>query len=115
MCKERPLHFNTTVQKYVLPQKVVIDNLCNSITVRNAGNSLLIFDDEVIQPGANKVIGGNRLEIFIGRKDISFQPTTNQDIPVPQPTPRVDVAYVTQKFYIRESLEKAGCLDNDGL
>lgn len=101
MCKRQYRYYNTTTQGYSAPvQKIVIDRKCNTITVRNAGNSLVIYDDEIIQPGQSKTIGGNQDEIFIGRKDLAFQPTTNQPIPQPQPLPRVDFAYVTQKFYI---------------
>ncbi len=102
MCDEKILYYNTVTQAYSVATKIVVQDKCNGITIRNAGNSFLIMDDEIIQPGQSKAIGGNRLEYFIGRKDISFTAQT----PV-QPAPRVDLCYVTQKFYV----ERRGAID----
>jgi hypothetical protein len=109
---EKPLLYNTTVQAYAIAQKITIHDLCNGITIKNLGNSLVIFDDEIIQPGASKAIAGNRKEIFVGRKDLSFQPTTNQPIPVVQPVPRVDFAYITQKFYVPRKPTEPGFIED---
>lgn len=94
MCDEKILYYNTVTQSYSFPQKVVIQDKCNGFTIRNAGNSILIMDDEQIQPGESKAIGGNRNEYFVGRKDISFAPQAVQ------PAPRIDLCYVTQKYYV---------------
>jgi hypothetical protein len=87
--KEEFLYYNTTTQAYALPQKVTIDRYCNGITLINAGTSNVIFDDEIIVPGESKAISGNRKEIFVGRKDISFAGAG------------VNLCFVTQKFYVK--------------
>jgi hypothetical protein len=87
--KEEWLFYNTQVQGYSAPIKIEIDRFCNGITVFNAGTTVAVFDDEQLQPGESKSISGNRKEIFVGRKDLSFQGAG------------VNLAYVTQKFYVK--------------
>lgn len=90
------LYYNTTTQQYNSNQKIIIDPRCNGITVKNAGTSVLIFDDEQLQPTQSKMIGGNRKEIMVGRKDISFTGAGT------------NLAYVTQKFYVKfDPLDKS--------
>lgn len=90
----RPLYYNTVVLAYATAQKIDLDNRCNGITVKNAGTTQVIIDDEILQPGESKAIGGNLGEIFIGRKDIYFQ------VPTPAPAVITNLAYVTVKFYV---------------
>lgn len=85
---EEWLYYNTTTQQYNANQKIILDIHCNGITIKNAGTSVVLFDDEQIQPTQSKMIGGNRKEIMIGRKDLSFQGAGT------------NLAYVTQKFYV---------------
>lgn len=87
-------YYNIVKQLYSIPQKIDLDILCNGVTVKNIGNSICVIDNDPLQPFESESIGGNKDEIFYGRHNISFQPA------VPQPLPRVDLAVVTQKFYI---------------
>lgn len=94
MCDEKDLYYNNDTKGYAVPAKITFDRLCNGYTVRNAGNTIVVINDEEIQPGQSKAVGGNRNEIFIGRLDIFFRDQTVQ------PVPRTPYFYVTQKFYV---------------
>jgi hypothetical protein len=85
---EEILYYNTVTQAYSVPTKITLDIRCNGITIRNAGASTLLFDDEPIQPGQSKMIGGNRAELMRGRHDISFTGAG------------ANLAFVTQKYYV---------------
>lgn len=104
MCTEEFLYYNTTVQAYSANQKVQIDRRCNGITVLNAGTNAFLFDDELIQPGESKSINGNRKEIFVGRKDLTF--------PTPNPG---NLAYITQKYYVKLDSNDPHNIDAKGL
>ena len=96
MCDERLYYFDTTPYTYTKPQKINIPSLCNAISIKNTGNIICVVDEEPIQPGESKSIGGNRGEILYGRHDISFT-TAGMDIVPPTQLPQ---AFVTAKFYI---------------
>lgn len=106
MCdkNEEWLYYNTNVQIYTQNQKVQIDRRCNGITVLNNGTNNALFDDEIILPGESKSISGNRKEIFVGRKDLTF----------PTPNPGNSVV-VTQKFYVKLDQNDPHNLDAKGL
>jgi hypothetical protein len=89
MLIEEFLYYNTSTQGYTQPQKVTLDRFCNGVTVINAGTSNVVFDDEILVPGESKAISGNRKEIFIGRKDLSFSGAGT------------NLCYVTQKYYVK--------------
>lgn len=93
-CKEKILYWNTVVMSFGTPAKVDFDSRTNAFVVKNAGNQLVVFDDEVIQPGESKAYGGNRAEIFIGRKDLYFQ------VPAGFVGTALNLAYVTVKYYV---------------
>lgn len=92
--KEQILFYNTNTQAYYAQAKVFFPPMCNGFVVKNAGNQLLIFDDETLQPGESKAVGGNKGEIFIGRKDLNFQ------VPAGFVGTPNNVAYVTFKYYV---------------
>ena len=91
---ENWLYYNTVTQQYVQAAKITVQYKCNAITVKNLGTTLVIFDDEVLQPGQSKSFGGNRKEVFVGRKDLAFQTQT------PPPTTIINLAVITQKYYM---------------
>jgi hypothetical protein len=93
---EQLLYFDTSVLQYAVPAKINLDLLCNAIVVNNTGNIICLIDDEPLQPGDSKTIGGNRGEILTGRHEIGF--TTVGMAVVPSPI--IQSAFVTQKFYI---------------
>jgi len=93
--KERIRYVDFTGQAYSQPQNINISELCNGITVKNLGNTLVLLDDEVLQPGDFKAFGGNRGEVFTGRHNITFT-TNGMAVPPAVPAP---LAWVTQKFY----------------
>lgn len=87
---EEKLYFDSSVQTYSIAQNITLDLQCNGISVQNTGTSVALFDGDPLQPGASKAIGGNRLEIFVGRHNISF----NSGVGL------VDQVTVTQKYYV---------------
>lgn len=80
---------------YSTQQFVVFDRQCNAWTIKNAGNTLLNFDEEVLLPGESKSVGGNEGEIYSGgRKRIYFT------VPSPAPATISNIAWLTQKIYV---------------
>ncbi len=65
-------------QEYSRGQKVVIDPLCNSVTVINSGSNTIYVNGIPLFPsatpatlkGESLVIGGNECEVFDGHIDI---------------------------------------------
>lgn len=96
MCDERLYYFDIATYTYSRQQKVNVPYLCNAITVKNTGNIICVVDEDPIQPGASKSMGGNRGEILTGRHDISF---TTAGMAVIPPTQNPS-AVVTAKFYV---------------
>jgi hypothetical protein len=87
------LRYNISGEAYTGPGSLPLDPLCNGFTIINTGNSTLLWKGDPIAPGNFKAIGGNYGEVFAGRLDVNYQAA------VPQPLPRIDSCYVTQKFY----------------
>lgn len=73
--------------------QVPIGNNVNGFTVKNAGNTILMFNQEPLQPGESQSIGGNEGEIYTGRVSIFFM------LPTPAPGTPVNSAWITIKFY----------------
>jgi hypothetical protein len=88
------LYYNTVTHIYGAPQKIDFDIRTNGFVIKNGGNTILIVDDEQLQPGESKSIGGNKGEIFIGRKDISFTVQAGNLTPT-------FICVVTVKYYVK--------------
>jgi hypothetical protein len=73
--------------------QVQIGNNVNGFDVKNAGNTIVVFNQEPLQPGESQTVGGNAGEIFAGRVDIYFQ------LPVPAPVTPVNMCWITIKYY----------------
>jgi hypothetical protein len=86
--------YNTSTQNYTEQRSVVVEKLCNNVTVINKGNTLVLWNGLPLNPGESMTVGGNEGEVFIGRVDISFA------LPTPPPGTPVNSAWVIQKFYI---------------
>lgn len=85
--------YNMSQQNYTAAKSVVIDKLCNGVTVLNAGTTYVTWNGIPIAPGASMTVGGNEREIFVGRVDIAFFTQT------PAPGTIIKSAWVIQKFY----------------
>jgi hypothetical protein len=85
--------YNTTTQQYTQQHSVVVDKLCNGVTVINKGNTIVLWNGLPLNPNESMTVGGNEGEVFVGRVDISFQPS------VPVVIPTINSAWVIQKFY----------------
>ena len=92
--KEPLIAWNFDTKDFSVNAQIDIDQLCNAITVKNAGTTLVLIQGDILQPGESKAMGGNRMEILRGRFDIRFQTQ------VPPPLIITNLAFVTQKFYL---------------
>ena len=81
------------MQEYTVQRSVVVEKLCNGVTVINKGNTLALWNGLPLNPGESMTIGGNEGEVYVGRVDISFV------IPTPAPGTPENSAWVIQKFY----------------
>lgn len=110
MTKNRPdwpfvLYYDTTVIPVSLPGMVQLVPNVNGVAVHNAGNTIVLFNEDPLQPGESKTFGGNWGEIFTGRIFIRFI------LPTPAPAIPNNLAYVTSKFYVPEPLGNADDLN----
>lgn len=87
------LLYNTSTLEYIAQRSVVLDKLCNGVTVINKGNTIAMWNGLPLQPNESMTVGGNVGEVFVGRVDISFS------LPTPAPPTPVNSAWVIQKFY----------------
>jgi hypothetical protein len=85
--------YNTTTQNYTVQRMVVVEKLCNGVTVINKGSTIVMWNGLPLNPGESMTVGGNEGEVFVGRVDITFA------IPVPAPMTIINSAWVIQKFY----------------
>jgi hypothetical protein len=104
-CEEKVYFYNTNTLFFSSPAKVDFGDLVNGFTVKNAGNQILVFDDEELQPGESKAVGGNRGELFVGRKDLFFR------TPAGFVGTAVFAAYVSIKFFVRMNPLSPGFID----
>jgi hypothetical protein len=88
------LKYNISTQTYNNVQKVQWDRWLNGFTLHNTGNTILSFNNDPIQPGGSKTVGGNFGEIYGGRIDIQFI------TPSPAPSTINNAVVITQKFYL---------------
>jgi hypothetical protein len=86
--------YNTSTQEYTQQHSVVVEKLCNGVTVINKGNTIAMWNGLPLLPDESMAVGGNEGEVFIGRVDISFS------LPTPAPPVPVNSAWVIQKFYV---------------
>jgi hypothetical protein len=84
-------------EQYAVQDTVGFDPNCNGFVVKNAGTTLLSFDNEILQPQESKSIGGNYGEYYCGdRKKIYFI------VQSPAPSSIKNLCIVTQKIYINK-------------
>jgi hypothetical protein len=74
--------------------QVPMGNNVNGFVIKNAGNTIVLFNNEPLQPGESQSVGGNEGEIFDGRVDIYFR------LPTPAPGTPVNSAWITVKYYV---------------
>lgn len=91
------VRYNISMQNYTQQKSVVVENLCNNVTVINKGNTLVLWNGLPLNPGESMTVGGNEDEVYIGRIDITFA------LPTPPPGTPVNSAWVIQKFYTDKS------------
>jgi hypothetical protein len=88
---------NISTQAYQSQQKITLDDFCNSVSIKNAGNTIVMFNNEPIFPGESKSIGGIENGILTGRYNLTF--TTIWPGFVVPVTP-FNSAFFTQIYYI---------------
>jgi hypothetical protein len=97
MCDCKTLKYcDTSTLQYTQASKLNLDQLCNAVTIKNAGNIICLVDDEPIQPGESKSFQFSEMQIFYGRHQVGF---TTAGMAV-VPAILIPSAWVTQTFYI---------------
>lgn len=66
----------------------------NGFVIKNAGNTIVLFNNEPLMPGESQSVGGNEGEVFDGRVDIYFRPS------VPVVIPTINSCWITVKYYM---------------
>jgi hypothetical protein len=74
--------------------QIPMGNNVNGFTVKNSGNTIVIFNHEPLMPGESETVGGNEGEEYVGRVDIFFQPS------VPVVVPTINSCWIVIKFYV---------------
>lgn len=92
----KDFRYDHSVRQVTQPGTVQLTKNVNAWAVHNTGNTIVLVNDDPLMPGDSKSIGGNLGEIFMGRIYITFQ------IPSPAPSPIINMATVTQKYYTKE-------------
>ena len=60
--KEDWLEYNSVPGQYQVSGQIPIDPFCNGLVVKNAGNTILLFQGVPLQPGESKSVGGDSSE-----------------------------------------------------
>jgi hypothetical protein len=97
MFNDKFVYFDTAAQQYNAPQKITIPDFCSALSVKNTGNTIVLFDDEPLFPGESKVYSGDEGEILFGRHSINF---TLIAVGFTPPGVPINQAWVSWKFYI---------------
>ncbi len=92
------LRYNTIKKIFTANGSVNVDRYCNGFVIKNNGNTNINYDGEILIPEESISVGGNYGEIYEGRIDLFFV------LPSPAPITPVNLAIVTQKVYVKESL-----------
>jgi hypothetical protein len=92
MCKF--YEYNISTQVYDGTKHVVVERFVNGFSIHNTGTTDLYFNGDRIQPGESKTVGGNAGEVYAGKIDLYYR------VPSPAPAIIINMATVTQKYYI---------------
>lgn len=87
---------NSNTQTYTTSTKITLDLLSNSLSVKNAGNSLLLLNNDPLQPGETKIFSVWPGEILVGKYNFYFQ--TPPVVPIGYV--QDDMAVVTEMYYL---------------
>ena len=79
--------------------QIPLGNRVNGFSLKNTGNTIVIFNREPIQPDESKTIGGNEGEEYIGRLDVTFGAQVLPPPPTPPPPP-LNECWITIKYYV---------------
>ena len=96
-----PYTFRTA--NYQAQTNITLDQWSNAITFKNNGNSLLIVDNDTLQPTESKSIGGIYNGILRKRLSISFAPILNPPVGYVQ----ADSCTTTEVYFLPQ--EKFSC------
>jgi hypothetical protein len=93
---DRLYYCDTNTLQYQRAGKLNLDQLCNAVSIKNAGNIICLIDDEPLQPGESKSFQFSERQIFYGRHEVAFTIVGMAVVPPVQ----IPSAWVTQTFYI---------------
>jgi hypothetical protein len=81
---------------YTTLTKITLDQLSNSLAVKNAGNSICLLNNDPLQPGEVKIFTAWPEEILTGKYNFYFQTPAVVPIGYVQD----DMAVVTEQYYL---------------
>jgi hypothetical protein len=84
---------------YGISQNVTLDKLSNCLAIKNAGNSICVFNDDPLQPGECKIFSAWPGELLKGRYTFYFRTPAV----VPLGYVQSDLAVITEQFYLPET------------
>ena len=100
MCQPKLLKYYTpSADLIVNSTQFPVDPLCNGWIVKNNGTTNVIVNGDTLLPTESKAIGGNYMEVYAGRIDISF----------PGGPAAGNLLTLTQKVYINVPVELLNC------
>lgn len=87
---------NSVTRTFGVATKITLDAQCNTLAVKNAGNSICLINQDPLVPGEVKIFGAWQNEILTGKYEFSFQ--TPPGVPITYV--QNDEAVVTQLYYL---------------
>lgn len=101
------IKYATNTKPINLAGNITLDRWSNGLTIKNTGNSVLLFNQDPLQPGQSKAIGGNYGELLTGRYAVAFAPIASP----PPGYVQSNGGIVTEKYYLPtpEQMKKLDC------
>jgi len=81
---------------YTTPTKITLDQLSNCLAVKNAGNSILLINNDPLVPAETKIFSAWPQEVLVGKYYIDFRTPAS----VPVGYVQDDFAVVTEQYYL---------------
>lgn len=93
------LYYDQSGRSVAQPGMVQLNRNIFAVSVHNTGTTLVIVNDDTLQPGESKTFGGFWGMVFTGRIFLQFQTQS------PPPGTVINLAFVTQLFYVPAPFE----------
>jgi hypothetical protein len=75
---------------------IILDEFSNAFAIKNIGNSVLLINNDPLQPTESKSFGGHLFTILTGRYSFTFQPIASP----PPGYVQEDGAVITEYYFL---------------